>query len=420
MAPQLGVLIRLLASEPDPDLAALLELTLEQMAGLGLRDHIGGGFFRYTIDPGWRVPHFEKMLYSQALLSRLYLEAAGRFRREDFRSLAAETLDFTLREFAGRGGGFISSLSAIDAEGGEGGGYLWREEQLGALLAAPERDFARRRWGLGGDAPLDGGYLPLDLEGAGVFAPALGLSAEEAAELEQRLKRRLLEGRRPRAHPRDEKQLAAWNALHLSALVAGARAFPSAPYRTAAARLREHWDGERLHRAVSRGRSLGRAGLEDYAYLARALYDWAELSGRQEDRVLARRLAQRAWALFFDARAGGWREAERPLVPGMGRQGVLRDAPMPSPAAVLIGLSRELGGELARYADRALALGQAEVLSQPLSCGTPATPRCCSAPPRRAEGRPRAGPNARPQPERMRVPCSSDRLISSGARLAGK
>ncbi len=96
MAPQWLVLLDVQASSKDEDLQALAQLTLDQMANLGLRDHLQGGFFRYTVDPAWQTPHFEKMLYTQALLSRLYIRAAHLFDRPDYLQVAADTLDFTL------------------------------------------------------------------------------------------------------------------------------------------------------------------------------------------------------------------------------------------------------------------------------------------------------------------------------------
>ncbi|MCP4994799.1 MAG: thioredoxin domain-containing protein, partial [Gammaproteobacteria bacterium] len=134
MAPQWQVLLERLEQGPDEPLHELIELTLDQMANQGMRDHLAGGFFRYTVDPGWQTPHYEKMLYSQALLSRLYLQAAKVLQRDDYKTVARDTLDFTLKVFAGREGGFIASLSAVDPNNVEGGGYLWHTQALQRLL----------------------------------------------------------------------------------------------------------------------------------------------------------------------------------------------------------------------------------------------------------------------------------------------
>ena len=158
MASQMLGLLVLLERLPDERLRRLLVLTLDQIASQGLRDHLGGGFFRYTVDPGWRVPHFEKMLYTNALLAEVYLSAARVLGRPEYRAVAAETLDFLLAQMSGSEGGFIASLSAVDQDGIEGGYYLWRDEELSGLLTPDELHAARLRWGFGGAEQLEHGH----------------------------------------------------------------------------------------------------------------------------------------------------------------------------------------------------------------------------------------------------------------------
>ncbi len=346
MAPQWSVLLQRQQARPNRALAHLLELTLDQMARQGLRDHLGGGFFRYTVDPSWQVPHYEKMLYNQALQSQLFLRAATVLERPDYRRVARDTLDFALRDLRGDDGGFIASLSAVDSDNREGGGYLWSEQQLAAALEPDELAFARRRWGLQGHPATEGGFLPIDHESIEAIAAETGRPVAELQSLEARVRDKLLAARAPRNHPRDTKQLAAWNGLMLSALANAARELEEPRYRAAATALRDFlvnrlWDGERLHRARDGDRVIGQAALEDYAYVARGLWDWGRLSGSGEDLALARRLAARAWALFFTS--DGWRRTEDLLIPGMAVEAALTDGPLPSPAAVLIGLAGENG-----------------------------------------------------------------------------
>ena len=137
MSPQLHVLLKLQQREPSPGLHDFLVLTLDQMAGKGLRDQLAGGFFRYTIDPGWETPHYEKMLYNQAQLASLYLFAADVLNRPDYRVVAMDTLDFVLERMRGENGGYISSLSALDEAGVEGG------------LTGGVGQSGQRIWGLG-------------------------------------------------------------------------------------------------------------------------------------------------------------------------------------------------------------------------------------------------------------------------------
>lgn len=376
MAPQLAVLLELQALRPDRKLADFLVLTLEQMATRGLHDLLAGGFFRYTVDPDWQTPHFEKMLYNQALHVPLYLRAAAVLNRPDFKQVARETLDFTLREMAAPGGGFIASLSAVDERGVEGGSYLWSREQLERLLDGPERRLAALAWGMRGPQNIPGGYLPMESGPLADAAREAGLEPEAARDMLGRIRAKLMLARASRSPPRDSKPVAAWNGLMLSALVAGARAFGD-PYRAAAGRLRGFlverlWDGKELHRSLGKIGGdqgwIGNPALDDYAFVARGLADWAALGGRTPDRALALRLVRMAWERFY---AGGWRRTQDSLIPGIPAEPALPDGPLPSPAAVLIGLTLELAAKedaaLRKRAEAALRLSWPLVEKQPFS-----------------------------------------------------
>ncbi len=370
MSPQWTVLLERVSPTQDDDLRTLIELTLDQMANQGMRDHIEGGFFRYTVDPGWQLPHFEKMLYNQALLSRLYLRAAAILNRPDYLDVARDTLDFTLKVLKGNEGGFIASLSAVDPENREGGGYLWDTRQLEQVLDGDELTFARRRWRLEGAPVSQGAYLPVNESSTEQIAKGAGWDTGYAKALEKRVRQKLLAARSPRNHPRDEKQLAAWNGLMLSALVDGARVLKQERYLKAASDLRDYlvgylWDGNRLMRARGPKGPLGQAALEDYVYVAAGLYDWAVFSGSGEDRQLAGVLARQAWERFHDGQ--GWRHSDDSLLPGIAREAVLSDGPLPSPAALLIRLSLQLDDpQLKTRALQALDAGQETLLKQPI------------------------------------------------------
>ena len=370
MAPQWSVLLRRLEAGGDYKLRELAELTLDQMASQGLRDHLAGGFFRYTVDPGWQVPHFEKMLYTQAQLSQLFIQAARVLNRPDYLDVARDTLDFTLDVLAGEEGGYIASLSAVDPQGEEGGGYLWSQSQLQNALDENERDFARQRWGLGDNAVSDGGDLPVNENTLKSLSEESGESLISLSSMEQRVKNKLLRARASRNHPRDGKQLAAWNGLILSALVEGAKALGDTRYREAARRLRDYlvtrlWDGERLLRAQGEKGALGTAALEDYVYVAAGLHAWAGLSGSKEDLGLARRLVTDAWTRFYHKQ--GWRGSDDLLIPGIATEKVISDGPLPSPAALLIELTFVLGGDdLKAKAGSALQLSYSKAKEQPI------------------------------------------------------
>jgi len=370
MSPQWTVLLERVSPTQDDDLRTLIELTLDQMANQGMRDHIEGGFFRYTVDPGWQLPHFEKMLYNQALLSRLYLRAAAILNRPDYLDVARDTLDFTLKVLKGNEGGFIASLSAVDPENREGGGYLWDTRQLEQVLDGDELTFARKRWRLEGTPVSQGAYLPVNETSTEQIAKGIGWDTGYAKALEKRVRQKLLAARSPRNHPRDEKQLAAWNGLMLSALVDGARVLKQERYLKAASDLRDYlvgylWDGNRLMRARGPKGPLGQAALEDYVYVAAGLYDWAVFSGSGEDRQLAGVLARQAWDRFHDGQ--GWRHSDDALLPGIAREAVLSDGPLPSPAALLIRLSLQLDDpQLRTRALQALGAGHETLLKQPI------------------------------------------------------
>jgi len=158
MSPQLKNLIELQASFPDEKLAEFLKLTLNQMARLGLRDHVGGGFFRYTVDPAWDTPHFEKMLYDNAQLIEIYLRAAQVFDQPAYLEVARDTLDFVLNVLRDTHGGYFASLSAVDDKDVEGGYYLWQTEELQSTLSKKEFKVVSAIWGTIGVPHLEGGH----------------------------------------------------------------------------------------------------------------------------------------------------------------------------------------------------------------------------------------------------------------------
>ena len=162
MAPQLHALLERQAKQPDARLAEFLRLTFDQMAARAMHDHIGGGFFRYTVDPGWDTPHFEKMLYDNADLAVLYLQAATVLQQPRYREIARSTLDFMQDELLDASGGMYSSTSAVDDAGREGATYLWEPEELKRRLPPEAYEAARRVWRLDAARNFDGGYLPAE------------------------------------------------------------------------------------------------------------------------------------------------------------------------------------------------------------------------------------------------------------------
>jgi hypothetical protein len=343
-SPQLLALLDLQRLQPRPELGAFLRLTLDQMASLGLRDALGGGFFRYTVDPGWHTPHFEKMLYDNAQLAEVYRRAAEILGEPRYGEVSRDTLDFLLAAMAGPGGGFVASLSALDAEGREGGYYLWSEEALRTVLAPAEREAVALAWDA--DAQRGGeGLLPMAARGAGEVAARLGIPEGEATARLDAARVKLTAARAGRTLPRDEKVIAGWNGLALEALARAAAGPGGGSYREAAARLASSLatgfgPPERLRRALLDGRPAGEAGIEDYAYGAAGLLAWWEVSGDAAARTAAGKLIEQAWRRFRTP--AGWRLAEAGVLPIGDVESLIADGPTPSPSAVLLRVSLRL------------------------------------------------------------------------------
>jgi len=350
LSPQLAVLLEIEAREHNARLAEWLRLTLDQMAEGGLRDHLAGGFFRYTVDPLWQRPHFEKMLYDNAQLAMIYLRAARVFKNPAYRDVAIETLNFMLNEMRADGA-FISSISALSENGKEGGTYLWTEEQLRTILSPEELALVARIWGMDTASEFDFAYLPMHRK-------------QPTVDEQKRLKEiyaRLLQLRRQRRSPADTKLLAGLNGIALEAFSAAAALDPR--YRQAADALRTFfvdrlWQNGVLQKGISRQQLLGQGDLESYAYAASGLLHYAELGGKSGDALIARQLAKLAWQKFYTPQ-GFLLEQES----GLARpfyQSVIADGSLPSPSSVLINVSLRTGNkELREHAKNALTDGEA-------------------------------------------------------------
>lgn len=361
MSPQMLALLERQARAQDGQIEEFLRLTLRQMSEGGLRDHVGGGFFRYTVDPDWHEPHFEKMLYDNAQLALVFLRAAEVLREPAYRRIGLETVDFLLNDMAVERGsaarGFVASLSALDDEGREGGGYLWDKDTLERVLEPAEMALVTRIWALDRAADFELGYLPQEKRSAS--------AAERQALAAVHAKLRTL-----RAHqriPRDEKVLTGWNGLALAALSAAAAVDPR--YRPQADALyglarRQFWQGERLVKGVAGSRALGPAELEDYAYLAFGLARYVSLSRRADARAFMRQVVQTAWQRFHDGK--DFRMEEASLLAAQ-HADPWEDGATPAPAALLAAVTRAAGlPALTRRAEAALEQARTGATGNPL------------------------------------------------------
>lgn len=370
--PQLMVLLDTYQRQPKPRLKNFLETTLNQMVSQGLRDHLGGGFFRYCVDPGWQIPHFEKMLYDNALLAELYLEAANIFHSELYKIIGLETLDFMLRDMATGKGGLAASLSAVDDRGIEGGYYLWEQAALQKILEPDELAVANLVWQLEGPPDIEHGHHMVQAGNTELIAQLLKKNKSLVLSLMNSAQEKMRKARSKRHLPMDSKRIAAWNGLALSALVKGIRAGQEKKYFSPAKALRDdllktHWDGKRLARAAGKQGRFGEGGLEDYAYVARGLLDWAMLTD-QQDLHTAEQIIRQAWRRFYSR--DGWLLGENMLLRYGAGQMAMADGPMPSSSAVLIETTLRLvkqrpDNRLRQMSLLALSSGHEEIRREP-------------------------------------------------------
>jgi len=340
--PQLAFLLELYKKDKDKSLGEFLHLTLDKMARTGMYDQLRGGFYRYVVDPDWLIPHFEKMLYDNALLAVLYQEAARIFDEPQYQVIAEQTLDFMLSELLDGSGGMISSLSAIDSNNVEGGYYLWPTEELQKNLSADEYTIMTLHWGMQHSPALEGGHHPRVAMDVEAVSREVKKTSKKVEALIASAKKKLLKRQLQRQLPRDGKLLASWNGLALYALTRAASV--NKKYIQHARRLQQFllsrlWDGKQLKRALADGHYLGDATLEDYAYVAMGLLEWARYTGQASDLDQLEAILMQAWQRFYNEQ--GWLLAENMIAGINSREAVVSDGPMPSASASLIRVTLE-------------------------------------------------------------------------------
>jgi uncharacterized protein YyaL (SSP411 family) len=384
----------------EPGAARMALYTLRSMAGGGIHDQIGGGFHRYAVDETWTVPHFEKMLYDNALLARAYLHGAQLSGDGELLRVCVDVLEWALREMRGPEGGFYAALDA-DSEGVEGRFYVWRLAELESAL--------------GEDADAAIGWLGATEEGNFVdpHHPEPGLNVLEDrgprpdAETCARIRARLLETRSGRTTPGlDDKRLTSWNALMISALAevgahliaeypeppssqsAGAapagrtivdrrrgRAFLDAAVQCAELVLREMRSGDGgLLRTYSEGEAKIAAYLEDYAFLLEATIALFEATCEERWLTEARELADTLIARFSDPENGGFFSTAADGEALIVRRKELEDSPIPAGgSSAAVGLLRlaQLTGEdeYQRQSERVIDLLKTIAPRHPTSFG---------------------------------------------------
>jgi uncharacterized protein len=317
----------------------VVERTLDAMAAGGIYDQLGGGFARYSVDAVWLVPHFEKMLYDNALLASAYLHGWQALGHERYRRVCEETLDWMLREMRGPEGGFYSALDA-DSEGEEGRFYVWTPGQIREVLvdSAPDAPncikFPGRQ--AGNLMQFYGVSERGNFEGGNILHLAGGIDAPEPEGLAE-MRRALYEARAKRIWPGlDDKRLTAWNALAISALAEAGAAFGRPDYLDAARRCADFVlttlsdESGRLLRTYKDGDARLNAYLEDHAFLLEALLTLYEATFEPRWFERARALAAEIVARFGDPERGGFFSTSTDHEQLIARRKEIGDHPIPS------------------------------------------------------------------------------------------
>ena len=332
---ELLFLLREFARTGDVEARHMVLETLRAMALGGMRDHLGGGFHRYSVDAAWRVPHFEKMLYDQAQLAIAYLETAQVAGELSFAAVAEDTLAYVQRDLRHPDGGFFSAEDADsvppaqandpNAKKYEGAFYVWSLAEIQQLFG-DDAEIVRLRYGLEptGNAPQDphGEFVNQNLlyaaRAVDHVAKVAGRSVESVAGVLERARAPLFERREQRPRPHlDDKVLAGWNGLMIAAFARAVRVLPSssnAPSLLETATMAATflwdrlWDLERevLRRRFRDGRADIEGYAEDYAYVIWGLLELFQAGGDPRWLDWARRLQRRQDQLFWDTEDGGW------------------------------------------------------------------------------------------------------------------
>jgi uncharacterized protein YyaL (SSP411 family) len=289
----LKLLLRLWRREPREGVLQMVTHTLDKMAAGGMYDHLGGGFHRYSVDERWLVPHFEKMLYDNALLASCYLEAWQATQRETYLQVVRETLDYVLREMTHADGGFYSTQDA-DSEGEEGKFYVWSPAEVQAVLGEKAAGTFCYVYDVSEQGNFEGHSI---LNLPKTLAQCAQLLNRDLADLQAELaasRAKLLAVRDRRVHPGlDDKVLVSWNGLMIDAFAQAAAALGDARYHEAAARAADFLltklrqpDGRLLH-SWRKGKPRFEAYVDDYASLANVR--WSRCTRRPSRSVGSRK-----------------------------------------------------------------------------------------------------------------------------------
>lgn len=318
----------LLIKQLPEDIEEWLEITLQQMQTEHLYDHINSGFYRYTIDPNWQTPHFEKMLYDNAQLAEVYLLAGQRWDNKRYITTAMETLHYIQQHLYDNNNGlYRGSQSAIDKNNLEGGDYLWDKAKLEQTLTPLEFKLIHQAWSLDQAPPYELGWHPHPIEPNDAW---------------QKIRTKLLT--KPSQIPTDSKNLLGWNGLMLSALSRAAHATKETYYQNKAEQLAIRLSTliqlNQPPRAISdNNQYLGEANLQDYAFIRQGLMDYQTLLNNTAFSKTIEYIDNKLQTAFYGTQ--GWKYDATPILAQQSGDWVMDDGPIPSPTALVSCLQPE-------------------------------------------------------------------------------
>ncbi len=339
----------------------MVEKTLKSMRIGGIYDHLGFGFHRYSTDSNWLVPHFEKMLYDQAMLLMAYTEAFQATRKDEFKQVAREIAAYVLRELVDLYGGFYSAEDA-DSESEEGKYYLWTEEQISQALPETEVELVKKVFSI----ERNGNYEEIttgEKNGKNILflkkplpeiAEELKTPLPKLQELIEKSRKDLFSARSKRIRPnKDDKILTDWNGLMIAALAESARVLNEPEYAVAAKKAADFIitnminDKSELYHRYRDGNSAIRGFLDDYAFFAWGLIELYETIFDTKYLKLAIELHEKMFQQFWDKERGGFYQTAKTSETTLGRNMESHDGPYPSGNSVaafnLIRLARMTG-----------------------------------------------------------------------------
>ena len=296
---------------PNPRLLHIALHTLDAMATGGLFDHLGGGFCRYSVDVKWSIPHFEKMLYDNAQLLPLYVDAWMATKNPLYGEVASSTARWIIREMQSNNGGYYSTLDA-DSVGEEGKFYVWSLDQLQSVLSAEEYAVMEVRFGLRGEPNFEGKWHLNIIDSIETVAQRCGVTVEQAEGLLNSARHKLFELRSKRVWPnRDEKILTSWNALMIKGMASAGRRMKQTDWLHSAQQSLQYiqqnlWRGGRLLATAKDDRAHLNAYLDDYVFLIEAILELSQARWRTQEIEFAIELADAVLLQFEDNNHGGF------------------------------------------------------------------------------------------------------------------